>query len=108
MTARLDLADLQKVAKQSTGVGNVRSEYRMQPRARMGTIEKQGDDGGRDAGAPWSRAGCRADQRCLCGAIVLPPKFVQGDETLGRTRKAPWGGAGQRGYVAPGCGASCE
>ena len=31
---------------QSTGVGNVRSESRMQPRARMGTIEKQGDDGG--------------------------------------------------------------
>ena len=31
---------------QSTGVGNVRSECRMQPRARMSTIEKQGDDGG--------------------------------------------------------------
>ena len=81
---------------QSTGVGNVRSECRMQPRARMGTIEKQGDDGGRDAGAPWSRAGRRAEQRCLCGAIGLPPKFVQGDETLGRTRWAAVTSAGLR------------
>ena len=36
-----------RLQMQSTGVGNVRSECRMQPRARMGTIEKQGDDGGR-------------------------------------------------------------
>ena len=76
---------------QSTGVGNVRSECRMQPRARMGTIEKQGDDGG---GCGRTVVTSRMSSRAKV-PMWSHPKFVQGDETLGRTRKAPWGGAGQ-------------
>ena len=53
---------------QSTGVGNVRSECRMQPRARMGTIEKQGDDGG----GMRAHRGHEQDAEQTKGAYVEP------------------------------------